>query len=502
MAKIPRGIEIIPKGNREAARVLSSDAMQFVAELHRGSRLARDLLKSQRAERQQMFDKGGLPDFRPDTRSIRSGAWKAAPPPRDLTDLRCGIVTACSRRDLLMALNSGAKLCLADLADFTSPGWDTLTASHTNLMDRWTSAMEHVDKASGRRMSLSQRLAALMVQPRSLMADEPRVKCDGKPVAAGLFDAGLYLFHNARVALAKASGPYLQLPDVASQAEARLWNDILLHAQSLLDLPAGSIRVHVRIDTLSAAFEMHEIIHELREHISGISPGGLSYGFDVIRSLAAQKSRLMGDGGVADGALKDLLIHTAHQRGILALGPMARLEAKPAAEQAVRCGFDGVWMAHPDHVPAALKVFNDDMPTANQIYVSRDDVRAGQTELLRSDVSIRTEAAIGQSITAALAALESWLSGDGPVDIDGMIEDRASADFHRAHLWQGLRHGVKLDGARKFTTALFEQYLAESLTAMKSRNGRFKDAASLLKALVTAPELQPDLFAQAWKKLT
>lgn len=499
MAKSPHGIEILPKVSRAAARVVSADALAFVAELQRGAKAMRDLARQQRSERQQVFDKGGLPDFKPWTRAIREASWKAATPPRDLTDLRCAVVTSPARRDLLLGLNSGARLCLADFADFASPAWDSLIEGHANLMDRWTSAMEHVDPASGRRISLSQRLATLMVQPRSLMVDEPRVKCDGKPVAAGLLDAGLCLFHTAKVALAKASAPYLQLAGIASQGEARLWNDILLHAQSLLGLPAGSIRIHVRIDTLSAAFEIDEIVHELREHVAGLSPGGFSHGFDTLSSLAAHKAR--GGANAGGEALTDLIVRTAHRRGLLALAPMARGNARALAEQAVRSGADGLWTSHPEQVAPTLKVFNDDMPTANQIYVSRDDVRVGQKELIAAGSGQASAQLAAAHINAALLVLESWLSGGGPVAVDGAIEDRASVDFRRGQLWQWLRHGAKLESGTKFTAAQFEDAVAQALTALKSRDGRFKDAANLLKAVVAAPNLEPDLFAIAWKKL-
>ena len=501
MAKLPRGLEIGPKLGREAGRVLSGEALQFVAELHRGARTARELLKAKRTERQLVLDKGGLPDFKPETSAIRSGSWKAAALPRDLLDLRAGIVTEVSRKSLLSGLNSGARLCLADLSEFTSPAWDRLIDGQGNLMDRWTSAMEYVDKVTGRRISLSQRLATLMLQPRSIMADEPRVKCDGKPIAAGLFDAGLYLFHNAKAALAKASGPYLQLIDVASQHEARAWNDILLQAQSLLGLPAGSVRVHLRIDSLFAAFEMDEIIHELREHAAGMSPGGPRYGFGVIRGFAAQKARIIGDDGVPDEVLKDLIIRTAHRRGLLALASISRSDAKAQAEQAVRSGFDGIWTSHLEQVAAALKVFDDDMPTANQIYVSRDELTAGAGEILETGKDARSEICVRQNIVAALQVLEAWLSGGGGMSVDGAFEDLASADFRRAQLWQWLRHGVKLDSGKKFNAGLFEAHLAQSLNELKSRDGRFKEAAALLKAMVTATDLPQDVFAQAWKKL-
>ena len=478
MAKLPKGIEIVPKLSREAARVLSSGALHFVGELQRGTRATLEHLKQQRAA----AIKAGLPDFKTHTTAIRTGSWKAAALPRDLTDLRCGIVTTVSRKELLAALNSGARLCLADFTDFTSPTWGNLIDGHINLIDRWTSAMEHVDKVSGRRVSLSQRLATLMVQPRRLLGDEPRVKCDGKPIAAGLFDAGLYLFHNAKLSLAKASGPYLCLTDIASQAEARAWNDILLHAQSLLGLPAGSIRLQVRVDTLPASFEIDEIVHELREHAAGLSLSDQRHGFDLV-------------------GLKGLVIRTAHRRGILAMAPMTRDDARPHAEQAVRSGFDGIWTSSPEQVATAIKVFNDDMPTPNQIYVSRDDISTTQGELLKTVDDKLTAELFRQTIHAAVLMLESWLAGRGSTTVDAMIEDGASLDLHRAQLWHWLRPGVKLEGSGKINVAMFEACLSEVLKQFKSADGRHKEAAALLKAMVTAEALAPDLFAIAWKKL-
>ena len=501
MAKSPKGIEVLPRISREAARVLTADALRFVADLHRAAGSERQRHMALRVERQALFDKGHLPDFRADTAAIRDGSWKAAAIPRDLLDLRGCIVTGPSRKDLLAALNSGAKLCLADFADFTSPTWDNLISGQINLMDRWTSAMEHVDPVTKKRVSLSQRLASLMVRPRALHQDEPRVKLDGKPVAAGIFDAGLYLFHNAKPTLAKASGPYLCLPQIESRLEARMWNDILLHAQSLLGLAAGTIRAHVQIDSVCAAFEMEEIAYELREHLAGFSLAASRYGFSVIRSFGLHKPFVLADAGPSVAVLSGLLIRTAHRRGLLALASLTRGDAGADAGNAVREGFDGLWTSHPDQVQTVTKIFNADMPTANQLYVTRDEATLRNKDILGLADGARSEAVFKHNLRAALLGFESWLSGRGTVLIDGVHEDAASAEFRRAQVWQWLRHGVKLDSGGKLTDKVFEECLAEALKDVKLADGRYKEAAVLLKSLVNAKHFEPDFTVPGLRKL-
>jgi malate synthase len=500
MAKAAKGIETVPKISRDAARVLTANALTFVAALQRASSDERTRLSVMRKARQSLFDKGMLPDLRPETSAIRTGEWKGASLPRDLLDQRAAIVTAPSRGPLLAALNSGAKLCLADFADFTSPTWDNLIDGQINLMDRWTSAMEHVDPATKKRVSLSQRLATLMVRPRPLMQDEPRVKLDGQPVAAALFDAGLYLFHNAKVSLAKASGPYLCLPGIMSQAEARLWNDILLHAQSLLNLPAGAIRVNVMIDDVSAAFEMEEIALELRDHIAGFSLDGMSFGFSLIRSFASQKTHVIGDAPLMSETLSGAMIQTAHRRGLAALASMARENAKGDAERAVRQGLDGLWTSHPDQVAGVVRIFNDDMPTPNQIYVTREDAVLSQDAILSMGDGLKTETLFRANIHALIVAIEAWLGGE-TATVDGAIEDRARIAFRLGQVWQWLRHGVKLDNGAKASASLFEACLAESLKQNKSADGRHREAAALIKSICLARDLVPDWTVPAMRKL-
>ena len=494
MAKAPRGIEIGPKLSRDDTRVLSEEALDFLTVLSRAAGRPEDHAEE-------------LAVFKPETSAIRDGAWKIAPLPRDLADLRTGIVTALSRKELMTALNSGVRVCLADFCDFTPPSWDNLMDGQRNLMDRWTSAMDYTDPVTGKRMSLSQRLATLMVRPRPLQSEETRVKVDGQPIAAGIFDAGLYLFHNAKVSLAKASGPYLCLTGVSSQADARIWGDLLIHAESLLGLPVGSIRVNIVIGTPGTMLQLDEIAYELRDHMTGFSMGGQRFAFSAALQALARKGGTLPDALDLEQAWQGHVIRTAHRRGSLALASMTREASREHAERAVRAGFDGIWTGHPDHVAAAAKVFNDDMPTANQLYVTRDDV-AGLPQAKTGLLEAKTEATFHADIDATLIVLESWLAGRGPSNVGGVVEDSASADLRRLRLWHWIRQGAKLDTGRKAGEALYEDCVLDALKRLKAergdeayRSGRFREATVLLRTLVLAKEFEPDFTALTLKKL-
>jgi malate synthase len=494
MAKASRGIEVGPKLSRDDTRVLSEDALDFLTTLARAGGRPTDRVAE-------------LTTVRPETSAIRDGAWKIAPLPRDLADVRTGLVTALSRKELMLALNSGARLCLADFCDFTPPSWDILMDGQRNLIDRWTSAMDFVDPVTGKRMSLSQRLATLMVRPRALQTEETRVKVDDQPIAAGLFDAGLYLYHNAKVSLAKASGPYLCLSGVASRVDARTWNDLLIHAESLLGLPLGSIRVNIMTGTPGVMLQLDEMAYELRDRMTGFSMGGQRFAFSAALQALARKGGTLPDAFDLDRAWQGFVIHSAHKRGCLALAAMTRDTARDHAERAVRAGFDGLWTGHPDHVAAAAKVFNDDMPTANQIYVTREDV-TGPPDAAPGLADVKTEDLFRADIDATLILYEAWLAGRGPVSIEGVVEDVASAEFRRLRLWHWIRLGAKLDTGRKAGEALYEDCVLDALKRLKAergeeayRGGRFRDATVLLRSLVLAKELEPDFTALALKKL-
>jgi malate synthase len=494
VAKLPKGIELVPKLDRDAARVLTADALAFIASLQRA-------ISSERLRLIEARDNGDAPEFRRETVAIRRAEWKVAALPRELADQRTVVVAPPSRRELLGALNSGARLCVADFHDMASPVWDNLIDGHINLMDRWTSAMEHVDKTTGRRVSLSQKLATLMVRVRPLLADEPRLKIDGKAVASGLFDAGLYLIHNARTAIAKASGPWLWLPGIHTQAEARLWNDILLHAQSLLELPAGTIRVNLMLDSAAAAFAADEIAYELREHLAGLAIGAERYAKSLMELNAQQKPKSVL--GNAPSALIGFIVGRAHRRGALALAPAIR-ESGPArelSELAVREGADGILLSIPELATAAAKVFNDDMPTPNQIYVTRDELKTKPEELLAGEEAFGGEDVFRQYAGASLLFLEAWLSGSAA------LIDAAEFERMRMLLWQWTRLGTKFEGA-KAGEAMLEDALLAAMKQEKDsrgeenyRTGRFREAAALLRALALSKDWIADFMPLVMKKV-
>ncbi len=529
MAKLPKGVAFTTRTPGAYNRVLTADAVAFVAALHRAFEGERQRLLALRAERQKIFDKGELPDFLAGTGAIRSGSWKVAPIPADLQDRRVEITGPTDRKMVINALNSGAKVFMADFEDSNSPTWDNMLQGQVNLMDRWTSAMEFTDKITGKRYALGQKPAVLMVRPRGWHLDEAHVRVDGKAVSGGLFDFGLYFFHNAKTALAKGSGPYFYLPKLESHLEARLWNSVFVLAQSLLGLPLGTIKATVLIETLPAAFEMDEIIYELREHMAGLNCGRWDYIFSFIKTLANNKAFLLPDRSQVVmskaflAAYSALLIKTCHRRGCFAMGGMAAqipnrkdpdanevalAKVKADKEREARNGHDGTWVAHPDLVAVAMKVFNDMMPTPNQLYVARDDVMVGQKDLLEIHQGSKTEAGFRENIRVGVQYLEAWLRGRGAVPIYNLMEDAATAEISRSQIWQWLKFGARLENGTKVTKAFFDTCLAEEMKRVKEEvgtaafaQGRFKDAIAIFKAMSTSKKFETFLTLPAYKKI-
>ena len=529
MAKLPKGVTFTAAIKPDYKRVLTADAIAFVAALHRAFESERQRLLSLRGERQKLFDKGQLPDFLPATSAIRAGAWKVAPIPADLQDRRVEITGPTDRKMVINALNCGAKVFMSDFEDGNSPTWDNMIRGQANLMDRWTGAMEYVDPISKKRYGLAGKPAVLMVRPRGLHLNEEHMRVDGKPVAGAFFDFGLYFFHNAKTALAKTSGPYFYLPKLESHLEARLWNQVFVLAQSLVGLPLGAIKATVLIETLPAAFEMDEIIHELRDHMAGLNCGRWDYIFSFIKTFSSNKNFVLPDRSQVVmskaflAAYSALLIKTCHRRGCFAMGGMAAQipnrkdpEANQVAldkvradkEREARNGHDGTWVAHPDLVPVAMKVFNELMPTPNQLYVAREDVTAGQKELLEVHTGSKTEAGFRENIRVGVQYIEAWLRGRGAVPIYNLMEDAATAEISRSQIWQWLKFGAKLDTGAKVTAKFFATCLAEEMSRVKEEvgaeafgKGRFKEAIALFKALSTAKTFEAFLTIPAYRKI-
>ena len=529
MAKSPKGVSFTSKLTAEQRRVLTPEAVTFLADLQRTFNPQRQALLRARAERQKLFDKGMLPDFLPETRSIREGDWKVAPIPADLLDRRVEITGPTDRKMVINALNSGARVFMADFEDANSPTWDNQLQGQANLMDRWAGKLAFTDKQSGKSYALSDKPATLLIRPRGWHLDEAHMLVDGKPMSGSVFDFGLYVFHNAKAALAQGSGPYFYLPKLESHLEARLWNDVFIRAQSALGLKLGTIKATILIETLPAAFEMDEILHALRDHIVGLNCGRWDYIFSFIKTFANNRAFLLPDRSQVVmskaflAAYSALLIKTCHRRGAFAMGGMAAqipnrkdaeanhlafVKVKADKEREAKNGHDGTWVAHPDLVPVAMAVFDEKMPKPNQLDVARDDVKLGQKDLLEVHEGTRTEAGFRENIRVGVQYIEGWLRGRGAVPIYNLMEDAATAEISRSQIWQWIKFGAKLENGQKVTPAFFDRCLKEEMVRVREEvgpeafdKGRYKDAIALFKKLSTAKTFDTFLTLSAYRKI-
>ena len=466
---------------------------------------------ARRAARQKEFDRGALPDFLPDTREIREREWQVAPQPKDLLDRRVELTGPTDRKMVINALNSGASTFMADFEDANCPTWHNMVDGQINLRDavRRTISFEQ----SGKRYRLQDRTAVLIPRPRGWHLDEKHLHVDGKAVSGALFDFGLFFFHNAKQLIARGSGPYFYLPKLESHLEARLWNDVFTAAQASLGIPHGSVRATVLIETVLAAFEMDEILHELREHCAGLNIGRWDYIFSCIKKFRANQEFCLADRAQVTmtapfmRAYALLLIKTCHRRGAPAMGGMAAqipikndAKANEAALEKVRQdklrevtdGCDGTWVAHPGLVPVAKEIFDRHMPQPNQYGRQRPDVRVTARELLdfRPEKPI-TEAGLRNNISVGIQYLGAWLAGNGCVPVFNLMEDAATAEISRSQIWQWIRSpkGV-LDDGRKVTAELFKRLLAEELPKVHAylgetayRAGKYEEGARLFEKL-------------------
>jgi malate synthase len=505
-------------------RILTPPALAFVAHLHRKYEERRRACMKARAERQKHLDAGETFGFLPQTRSIREAAWTVAPIPRDLQDRRVEITGPTERKMVINALNSGASTFMADFEDSLTPSWDNVVRGQINLR-------QAVDRTigfkspEGKCYQLNEKTAVLIVRPRGWHLLERHMLVDGEPVSASLFDFGLFFFHNAEKLVAQGSGPYFYLPKIECHLEARLWDHVFNEAESCMGLPRGTIKATVLIETLPAAFQMDEILYELREHAAGLNCGRWDYIFSCIKKLRKH------DFVFADRALVtmtspflraycQLLVQTCHKRGAFAMGGMAAqipikgdAEANAAAmakvvadkEREANDGFDGTWVAHPGLVPVAKEVFDRIMPQPNQLERLREDVRVKATDLLEfAPQSPITEKGLRTNIEVTLQYIGSWLAGNGCVPINHLMEDAATAEISRSQIWQWIRHPRgALDDGRKVTLELFRQLLAEELRKLAGRPGasglRYDEAAWLLDRLVSNDEFADFLTEPAYE---
>jgi malate synthase len=493
--------------------VTTPAALSFVAKLHRTFESRRQELLARRAARQGEFDEGKLPDFLPDSAHIRAGDWTIAPQPKDVLDRRVEITGPTDRKMVINALNSGASTFMADFEDANCPTWANMIDGQVNLRDavRRTISFHQEGKA----YRLNDRTAVLIPRPRGWHLDEKHVLVDGKPVAGAIFDFALYFFHNAKELLSRGTGPYFYLPKMESHLEARLWNDIFLLAQSEVGVPRGSIKATALIETVLAAFEMDEILWELREHSAGLNIGRWDYIFSCIKKFRSNQDFCLADRGQVTmtapfmRAYALLLVKTCHRRGAPAMGGMAAqipIKNDPKANEAalakvredklreVTDGCDGTWVAHPGLVPIAKAVFDEHMPRPNQYDRQRPDVKVAAKDLLAfmPEAPI-TETGLRNNISVGIQYLGAWLAGNGCVPVFNLMEDAATAEISRSQIWQWMRSPKgKLDDGRKVTKDLFRKLLAEELPKVRSylgdsgwKAGKYEDGAKLFEKITT-----------------
>jgi malate synthase len=528
-ARTPPGVEIKGEIKPGYERILTPEALAFVTGLARAFEAKRAALMKRREERQAAFDAGALPDFLPETRAIREGDWKIGGVPADLLDRRVEITGPTTRKMIVNALNSGASVFMADFEDALSPTWDNLMEGQINLLDLWLGQIDFTDPENGKEYRLGPNPAVLIVRPRGWHLVENHILVDGAPVAGALVDFGLYFFHNAKRTLEKGSGPYFYLPKMESHLEARLWNEVFIAAQDAVGLAPGTIKATALIETLPAAFEMDEILYELRDHIVGLNCGRWDYIFSFIKTLRAKPEFLLPDrsqvvmGKKFLAAYAALLVKTTHRRGAFAMGGMAAFipnrrdpEVTEKALAAVREdklrevteGHDGTWVAHPDLVGVAREVFDANMPQPNQLDRSRDDVTIGQMDLLAIHDGTKSEEGLRNNIRVGVQYIEAWLRGNGAVPLYNLMEDVATAEISRTQVWQWIKYGAALEDGRTVTLALFEELLKDEMDKLRGAlgaaafdGGRFAEAIDLFRRLSTSEKLEPFLSVPAYELL-
>ncbi|MDQ3314099.1 MAG: malate synthase A [Verrucomicrobiota bacterium] len=528
--KLPPGLELRGEMSPAFSEILTHDALAFLAKLQRafGGRRAECLRR--RHERQAALDRGEALDFLPETKQIREGDWACAPIPADIRDRRVEITGPTDRKMVINALNSGAKVFMADFEDANTPTWKNMIEGQINLRDAIRRTIRFTNP-DGKEYKLNEQLAVLMPRPRGWHLLEKHLLIDGEPMSGGLFDFGLYLFHNAKELLARGSGPYFYLPKMESHLEARIWNDAFKLAQDELGIPQGTIRATVLIETIPAAFEMDEILYELREHSAGLNCGRWDYIFSCIKKFRNKPGFLLADRALITmtthfmRSYSLLCIKTCHRRNIFAMGGMAAqipvkndAKANEEAFAKVRAdkereatdGHDGTWVAHPGMVQLAMDAFDRLMAKPNQIDRRREDVNITAEDL--SDFGPRepiTEQGLRTNVSVGVQYLEAWLRGSGAVPIFNLMEDAATAEISRAQIWQWIRHprGLLTDG-RKVTNELFRTILDEELEKIRGSaggdrhgNGKLETARELFDKITTDEEFVEFLTLPGYDKL-
>lgn len=525
-----KGVKINAIYNPIYAEILTAEALAFIAKLHRTFNKRRLELLEMRKERQQRLDAGEMPCFLKETIQIRESDWVVAPIPDDLQDRRVEITGPVDRKMIINALNSGAKVFMADFEDSNAPSWSNNIEGQLNLKDAIRKTIHFKDSKTGKEYKLNEKIATLMVRPRGWHLSEKTILIDDEPISGSLLDFGLYFFHNAKELIKNGSAPYFYLPKLENHIEARLWNDVFASAQIWLNIPVGTIRATVLIETILAAFEMNEILWELREHSAGLNCGRWDYIFSIIKKFANNPSFIMPNRDQVTmtvpcmKAYCDLVIKTCHQRGIHAMGGMAAQipirndenAHKLAIEKVfldkkreVEIGHDGTWVAHPALVPIAMDVFNDYMPTPNQINTKkREEVNTTADDLLAVPLGSITEIGVRENINIGILYIESWLRGNGAAAIYHKMEDAATAEISRAQIWQWIKNEAITAEGQKISLEWVRFLIPSEIEKIKDyvglpnyEKGRFREAIEIFDYLISTDQFQEFLTLEAYNYL-
>ena len=528
---LPQGLELHATTADRYDSILTPEALAFAAALQREFNPRRKELLTARVTRQQRLDAGERPDFLPETLAVREAAWTCAPLPTDLLDRRVEITGPVDRKMIINALNSGAKVFMADFEDSTTPTWENLLDGQINLRDAIRRTISFNDPSTGKSYALKEKTAVLFVRARGWHLEERHIVVDGEYMSGSIFDFALYFFHNAKELLARGSGPYFYLPKMESHLEARLWNDIFVQAQEMLGVPQGSIRATVLIESILDTFEMDEILYELREHSAGLICGRWDYIFSFIKKLSGDEHMLLPDRAQVTmtthfmRSYSKLAIKTCHARDICAMGGMSAfipIKSDPVAnekalaqvradkEREASDGHDGTWVAHPGLVPIAMEVFDRIMPEPNQISKQLPDFYAAASDLLAIPTGTITFAGLQQNVAVGIGYLEAWLRGIGCVPLFNLMEDAATAEISRAQLWQWVHHHAVLQGEEHKGQAITAELCDEAIDAELARAREavpparfhaYEHAAFLMRELIKTPKFQDFLTLPAYARV-
>ncbi|MDO6596878.1 malate synthase A [Oceanihabitans sp. 2_MG-2023] len=507
--------------------VLTDDALAFITALHEKFNAKRLELLTRREQEQKVFDSGKFPEFPRETKNIREAEWTAARIPLDMQDRRVEITGPVNRKMIINALNSGAKTFMADLEDSNAPTWSNTIEGQQNLIDANKKTISLYDSRKEKSYQLNSKTAVLLVRPRGLHLNERHILINGEEASGSLVDFGLYVFHNTKTRIENGSAPYFYLPKLEHYLEARWWNDVFVFAQDYLEVPQGTFKATVLVETITASFQLDEIIYELKEHIVGLNCGRWDYIFSYIKKFRNHSNFVVPNRDQVTmttpfmDAYSKLVIQRCHKRGILAIGGMAAQipiknndqaninaleKVRKDKEREVKNGHDGTWVAHPDLVAVAMMEFNKHMPTANQLHVLREDVHITEQDLVAMPKGTVSETGIRKNINVGILYTEAWLRGHGAVALYNLMEDAATAEISRTQIWQWLKNEVKLEDGRPFTRDLFDAIFDNEVEKIITEIGRdkiedtkFEIAIQLFEKLVTQEEFEEFLTLPAYQ---